>query len=137
MTDNTHWQLSKKDNTDTLELHPQFVWADEFDWQALAQSEPTYTLTGAVDIQQGTKLAGRPITLSGDDAWVKRKLIKDLQTWADVPELTLELVHPDGRTFNVIFARPAIDNLTAIKEYRPADQSDDDWVRADLHFLTV
>lgn len=131
------WILERQDTKEQIELHQQFVWQDEFDWQALAQSEPVYTLTGAIIVQQGTKKAGRPITLEGGNVWVKRKLIKDLQAWADVPELVMTLTHPDGRIFKVIFDRPALDGITAIKEYRPADQTDDDKMRVDLHFLTV
>lgn len=131
------WTLTRDDTHDRLELHEQFIWADEYTWQALAQSDPTYTLTGAIVVEQGVKQAGRPITLDGTDVWIKRKLVKTLQAWADVPELTFTLAHPDGRVFDVIFARPSVDNIETIKQHKPSDQSDNDNMRADLHFLTV
>lgn len=129
------WQLSTK--TDTLHLHAQFVWADEFDWQALAQSDPVYTLTGAMDIQQGTKKAGRPITLDGTHTRTTRAELAKLQAWADVPELEMTLTHPKGKTYQVIFDRPAIDEITPIKQYRPEDDSDNDRYTLNLHFLTI
>lgn len=136
MTENAHWQLAKTDS-ETLNLHPQFIWVDELDWTALAQSEPTYTLTGAVDIQQGTKQAGRPITLNGADVWITRADLLTLQDWANVPELTLTLTHPDGRTFGVIFNRPAIFNIKQVVLTQPSDDDNEQWYQADLSFLTV
>lgn len=129
------WQLSTP--TQTLHLHAQFVWADEFAWQALAQSDPVYTLTGAMDIQQGTKKAGRPITLNGDDTRTTRADLTILQEWADVPEFEMTLRHPKGKTYQVIFARPAISDINFIKQHRPADNEDDDKCTLNLHFLTI
>lgn len=129
------WQLSTP--TQTLHLHTQFIWADEFAWQALAQSDPVYTLTGAMDIQQGTKKAGRPITLNGDDTRTTRADLAKLQAWADIPELELSLRHPKGKEYKVIFARPAITDITPIKQYRPIDDSDGDKYTFNLHFLTI
>lgn len=136
MTENTHWQLAKTDS-ETLNLHPQFIWADELDWTPVAQSEPTYTLTGAVDVQQGTKLAGRPITLNGADVWIAKGDLLQLQDWASVPELTLTLTHPDGRTFDVIFSRPAIFNIKQVVLTQPSDDDNEQWYQADLAFLTI
>lgn len=136
MTDTAHWQLARSPS-ELLTLDPQFMWTDELDWTALAQSEPTYTLTGSVDIQQGTKQAGRPITLKGDDVWIAKGDLLQLQDWASVPELTLTLTHPDGRTFNVIFNRPAIFNIKQVVLTQPSDDDSQSWYQADLAFLTV
>lgn len=129
------WTLTT--NTDKIDLHAQFVWADEFEWQALAQSDPTYTLTGSMDIQQGTKKAGRPITLNGDDTRTTRADLAKLQAWADVPELEMTLRHPKGKTYQVIFARPNITDIKFIKQHKPEDDEDDDKCTLNLHFLTV
>lgn len=131
-----HWILSNTITDDKITLHPQFFWRDELDWTSLVQSEPVYTLTGAMDIQQGTKKAGRPITLDGTDARLSRHDIKTLQAWASMPELKMRLIHPTGQVFDVIFNRPFISDIKG-KQYRPIDQSDDDWASATLHFLTV
>lgn len=131
------WQLTRQDTKQTLQLHPQYTWADEYDWTPLAQSDPAYLLNGAIDIQQGTKQAGRPITLNGDKARITRGDVKTLQTWASVPELTFTLTHPNGDEYQVIFKRPFINNIKEIKPYRPSDQSDKDTMTADIYFITV
>lgn len=132
-----HWILTRTDTDEVITLHPQFIWADEFAWQALAQSDPVYTLTGAMDIQQGTKKSGRPITLNGDDTHTTRATLALLQAWADVPELELTLTHPKGKDYKVIFARPAISDIKPIKQYRPSDDSNSDKYTLNLHFLTI
>lgn len=132
-----HWTLTRTDTQDTIKLHPQFVWTDEFDWQALAQSSPVYSLTGAMVIQQGTKKAGRSITLNGDDTRTTRADLAALQAWADVPELELTLTHPKGKTYQVIFARPNITDIKFIKQHKPEDDEDDDKCTLNLHFLTI
>ncbi len=54
---------------DAVELGDQFEWVDEFTWDAVAQ-EQERSLTGALLVQEGTKLHGRPITLrSGGGVW--------------------------------------------------------------------
>lgn len=132
-----HWILKRQDNNDTLQLHAQFVWSDEFDWTALAQSDPVYTLTGAMVVQQGTKKAGRPITLNGNDTRTTRADLAVLQAWAAVPELEMTLTHPQGQSHRVIFDRPFMDNIKAIKQYRPADEDGEDKYTVHLHFLTI
>lgn len=98
-----NWQLKRKDDNSIIELPQDLYWSDEFDWADLAQSSPVYTLAGAVVLQQGTKQAGRPITLTGVWVWLKRSDYATLQTWSAVPELEMELTHYDGRVFNVCF----------------------------------
>lgn len=132
-----NWHLKRNDNKAVIELHAQYIWADEYDWTSLAQSAPVQTLTGAMDIQQGTMLAGRPITLDCSHARIKRNTVKLLQAWSEVAELEMTLTHPDGRVFTVIFARPAISDIIDIKNLRPKDQQDDDPFTANIHLLTV
>lgn len=90
-----------------------------------------------MDIQQGTKKAGRPITLNGDDTRTTRADLAKLQAWADIPELEMTLRHPKGKTYQVIFARPAITDIDFIKQYKPEDDEDDDKCTLNLHFLTI
>ena len=66
------WQLKRKDTGETLALPADLQWQDEMDWNAVAQAAPQRTLSGALVIQQGTKLNGRPVTLAGDWAWHRR-----------------------------------------------------------------
>ena len=97
------WQLKRKDTGETLALPADLQWQDEMDWSAVAQAAPQRTLSGALVIQQGTKLNGRPVTLAGDWAWHRRSDLLRLREWGDVPELVMTLAHPDGRSFDVIF----------------------------------
>lgn len=131
------WQLKRKDNNAVLSLHKQYWWSDEYEWTSLAQSEPVYTLSGAMDIQQGTMLAGRPITLDCEHARIKRIDVQTLQNWSEVPELEMTLTHPDGRTFKVIFARPAIKDIKEVKHHRPGDELPDDLFTANIYLMTV
>lgn len=135
-----HWILTQTniktttDTAQTLQLSPEFFWTDEFAWQPLAQSEPIYTLTGAVIIEQGTKLGARPITLSG--GWITRQTLLTLQDWAAVGNV-FRLTHPDGRVFDVIFGKTALSDVRPIKRMRASDGQADDVFLATLHFLTV
>ena len=130
------WTLTRKDNQAAIELPEDMRWLDEFDWQSLAQTEPGYTLGGAVIIQQGTKLAGRPVTLGGEWIWLARADLVTLQAWADVPELEMTLAHPDGRSFSVCFARPALSDITPAHYLAPEDASAQ-YEAPQIHLLTI
>lgn len=95
--------LTRLDTNESLSLPQDLHWKDEFEWHAVAQSTPEYTLSGSLIIQQGVKQAGRPITLSGEWAWLDLKTIRTLSSWCDEPELKLQLTHYDGRVFQVAF----------------------------------
>lgn len=131
------WTLSRKDKQGTLALHAQYYWSDEYEWSPIKQSEPVYTLSGAMDIQQGTMLAGRPITLDSTHARIKRSEVELLQAWASVLEMIMTLTHPDGRTFDVMFAATALSDIVDIKNYRPSDKEADDPMTANIHLMTI
>ena len=131
-----NWILTRKDTSDPLELPGDMRWTDEFDWQALAQSNVQYSLGGAAIIQQGTMLAGRPITLSGEWIWLPRATLLTLAAWADVPELEMTLSHPDGRSFNTCFARPALSNITPAYYLAPEDGSAQ-YEAPVIHLITI
>ena len=100
---NSYWQLKRKDSGAVIRLPQDMRWTDEFDWSKVAQAAPQRTLSGGLVIQQGVKLNGRPVTLSGDWVWLNRADLAALRDWSDTPELEMELTHYDGRTFNVVF----------------------------------
>ena len=119
----TPWTLTRKDNNATLELPADMRWRDEFDWQALAQSQVQYSLGGSAIIQQGTMLAGRPVTLGGEWIWLPRATL-------------LTLAHPDGRQLNVCFARPALSDLTPVA-YRAPEDGTAQYEAPTLHLMTI
>lgn len=99
----SNWKLKNNLTDAVIEFDQDMQWVDEFDWSKVAQTAPVYTLTGAQDIQQGIKKAGRPITLSGEWVWHQRGDLQTLRDWTDTPELTMTLTHYDGRQFSVMW----------------------------------
>ena len=97
-----NWTLTRKDTSDPLELPGDMRWTDEFDWQALAQSNVQYSL-------------------GGEWIWLPRATLLTLAAWADVPELEMTLTTPDGRSYNTCFARPALSNTTPVNYASPED----------------
>lgn len=88
---------------DNLTLPTDLLWTDEFDWTPIEQSR-SYSVTGALIIQTGTKQAGRPITLSGDanSGLISRADLATLQSKLTT-NTALVLTLNDARTFNVTF----------------------------------
>jgi hypothetical protein len=84
-------QLSK-DST-TVTLPDGLLWIDETTWQPVAQ-EVERSITGALIIQSGLVLAGRPVTLEPADensAWMPRADLDQLLSWAAVPDAQMTL----------------------------------------------
>lgn len=133
-------KLKRKATAETVTLSDGFLWSDEFDWDAVEQ-EQRYAVNGALIIQEGTKQAGRPITLTAekDMAWTKRHIASTLKTWASHAgeqfELEFEYVH-DTRRFNVIFnhASKAIE-AKPVKNFPSV--SDDEYYNVTLRFTEV
>lgn len=79
----------------TLTLNPDLFWADENNYTPVRQeSEPT--LTGAMVVQAGAMVAGRPITLAPEDersGWMPFSVVQQLRNWAAVPlrQMTLTI----------------------------------------------
>ena len=81
------------------------VWVDEFDWVPVERAM-TYSVTGALLIDEAPRSAGRPITLVGevDAGWVGRGVVVQLHALASATDATYTLTLADGRTFTVKFA---------------------------------
>ena len=81
------------------------VWVDEFDWVPVERAM-TYSVTGALLIDEAPRNAGRPITLVGevDAGWVGRGVVAQLHALASAIDATYTLTLADGRTFTVKFA---------------------------------
>ena len=88
----------------SLTLSDDLAWIDEYQWTPVEQTKE-YLSEGALAIQEGTKQAGRPITLEGgqfvfESHDVVVALVDELAISAG-KHYTLTLV--DGRTFTVVF----------------------------------
>ena len=109
-----------------LTLPQGLRWADEFAWTPVAQTTG-YSVTGALIVEQGEKLAGRPITLVGGKewAWLTRAEVTALKALLDAGEEMTLTLH-DNRTFTVL---PAGDEpltvraLPVVKDSGPANPS--------------
>jgi hypothetical protein len=102
---------------DAVTLPDDLIWTDEFTWSPINSAEK-YTLTGALIIESGTKLKGRPITLDGDDgaAWIDRATLLALNALVTANAI-MTLTTNDGASYQVVFdnksnplqAKPVID----------------------------
>jgi hypothetical protein len=108
---------------DNLTLHRDLLWIDEWDWTPMQQTQ-TYSITGALIIERGTKQAGRPITLAGDNTsgLISRADLKTLQAKLSTTN-TMMLTLNDARKFNVIFnhAQKPIESKPWIDYSNPED----------------
>lgn len=120
---------------DNLTLPTDLIWVDEFDWSPIEQTQ-TYSITGALIIESGTKQAGRIITLKGDNnsGLASRATIKNL--YEKLNDASMILTLNDGRTFNVVFNHKS----KPIESKQWIDyslQDDADLYTVNLSFLTI
>lgn len=75
-----------------IELDDELYPTDEHDWSPVVASSE-YTLTGALAIQQGVRLAGKPITLQSqeDMGWLTRDTVNTLRAECAKVETTFWL----------------------------------------------
>jgi len=87
-----------------IQLPKDLEWSDEFSWAKITQAV-SYGATGSLFIQEGTKQAGRHITLAGPPsmAWITREVGLQLLALTQTQGLLMVLTLGDDRTFNVMF----------------------------------
>ena len=88
-----------KTNT-VIELPYDLYPNDDLNWSPVAATG-VYTLSGAYDVQQAVKLAGKPMTLQSDDGLglITRDTVNKLHEQAAIPEATFTLEYlADGVT---------------------------------------
>lgn len=124
--------------TTTLNLDPDLLWEDEFNWHPVEQSAER-TVTGALVVSTAARTGGRPITLRPEDdssAWMPRSLVDALRAWAAVPgrEMTLTL---RGVSRTVIFRHQDGTALEAVPVVHFSDIGSNDWYRCTLRFQEV
>lgn len=92
----------EKDGT-VIALPPDLLWEDEFAWSQVSQSTER-SVTGALLVDVGTRLDGRPITLTGTErhAWMRRTEVQALRAWVALPEQVFTLTI-NGAVFTVLF----------------------------------
>ena len=106
---------------DALTLPDDLLWADEFAFEEVAQ-EQTRTEGGALIVEETALTGGRPITLRGasDAGWFTRTQLLALQALAANANTAHTLTLHDSRSFQVQFARPAIEAEPIVNYSDPA-----------------
>lgn len=102
----TQPSIELSDGSTSLILDPDLQWVDEFEWSSVEQSAER-GLTGALIVDVGIRLYGRPITLAPFDdesAWMTRATLTQLQNWESQPELKMTL-SLRGTEYTVQFRR--------------------------------
>ena len=119
-----------------LAIPADMVWTDEFNWPTGIRSTE-YALTGALIVDAGQRLAGRPITLAGsaDGGWVTRATVDALRVLASALPGQYVLALADGRSFNVVFAPE--DALVAEPVVAFSDPGVDTWYVATVKLIEV
>lgn len=129
--------ITLSDGGATINLHPDLYWSDENNWHPVEQTV-TRTVTGALVLEVGTRIAGRPVTLEAEDdnsAWMTREVIELLRNWAAVPgkEMVLTL---RGEAFDVVF-RHQDGGLETVPVKHMSDVQDEDFYRCTLRFMEI
>ncbi|OPH36301.1 hypothetical protein [Moraxella equi] len=124
----------------TIELPYDLYPIDDLNWSAVV-SKTDYTLTGALDVQQGTRKAGKPLTLQSQDDMgvITRQVVNELHEWANLIETTFIMEYEaDGQTkkVSVMFDHSQTPiEATPLKEFNSPNL--DDYFRVVLKFFTV
>lgn len=132
--------ITLADGTTEIELSPDLLWSDEFNWHPVEQRAER-TVTGALVVQTSQRVGGRPITLEPEDdssGWMTRAVVEQLRNWAALAgkQLTLTLRnetrtvafrHQDGPG---VEARPVV-------HYSDSDVDGADFYLATLRFMEI
>lgn len=112
------------------------VWTDEFNWPVVTK-KTEYSLSGALIVDSGMRLAGRPITLEGkaDGGWIRRATVDALRVLASALPGQYVLTLADGRSFNVIFSPD--DPIRAEQVVDLSDPGADWWYIATVKLIEV
>jgi hypothetical protein len=133
-------KLIDQTTLEELTLPNDLLWSDEFEWSQVVAVNG-YTLTGALVIEQGVRLAGRPFTLTAeqDMAWVTRAVVQKLKDWAGYSGRKFKLIfeYPtDNRQFLVTFSHDSTPVTSRpVKGFPGHDNSD--YFSVSLKFLEV
>jgi hypothetical protein len=122
-------------------LPNDLIWTDELTWSPVTQKK-NYSIEGALFLDRFVRLAGRPITLVGNErrSWVRRSLLQELQGWASLENDPIFTLTVHGVAYLVVFdlgedGTNAVrgEPVFAFDELIPEDP----YCSVELHFFTV
>jgi len=124
----------------TLALSDDLRWLDEAEWSPVEQSVER-SITGALIVQSAERTAGtgRPITLGPPDdasAWMARRTLDQLMTWASTPGQVLAL-DLRGTVHSVVFRHHEAPALQADPVVWYSDETADDLYRITIKLMRV
>ncbi len=130
--------MNLTDGVTSLTLPDDLEWSDQYAWLPVEQSVE-FSVTGALILDVGEKLAGRAITLAGNDstAWVSRAAVDQLRAWAALPGQSLSLTLADSRVFVVALRHHDAPALDASPVLFTAPMVAGDWYVITLKFLEL
>lgn len=115
----------------------QMEWVDEYDWDPVEQVQER-SLNGALIIQEGVKLYGRPITLSSNGgAWFRLETVRQLEALRDQPGKVMLLTLPTGAQHYVTWNRAAGAPVQATPLFRTVNPGPDWLYELTLRLITV
>ena len=123
---------------DTLTLPDELIWQDEFNWDTI-QSSVKRTVQGKLIVAQQTAPsdAGRPITLTTDNAWIQRSDLETLHAWAKDMTKTMTLIMHDGVNYPVRFRHWEKPVLSGMPLIEIADHDADTWYNLQLKLAVI
>ncbi|MFD1699875.1 hypothetical protein ACFSB1_11105 [Halopseudomonas phragmitis] len=114
----------------------QMEWVDEWDWNPVEQTQER-SLTGAMVIQEGGKLYGRPITLqSNGGAWFTLDTVRALEAKRGALGAVMLLTLPRGDQHFVTWNRVGGAPVQARPIFRCVDPADTEY-ELTLRLITV
>ena len=129
--------ITLSDGTTAVDLHPDLLWSDEDAWNPVQQAV-SRTITGALDVQVGALIGGRPITLQPEDessAWMPGSVVSQIRNWAAVPGRVLTLTLR-GVSRSVMF-RHQDGGLEAKPVVHYRDRDDSDFYLCTIRFMEI
>lgn len=122
---------------DALTLSNDLMWNSQYNWSPVVQTV-SYAIDGTMIVEAGTKMKGRPVSLTGGSnfGWMQRSLIDQIYAKAVVAGLTMTLVYK-GTSLTVMFdhERGALDLALALPY---SEYASNDWIQVNsINFITV
>lgn len=121
----------------TVLLPPDLFWSDENNWFPVEQTAER-TITGALEVQIATRVAGRPITLEPFEAgaWMALSDLNTVKGWASVPGRVMVLnLRGIGR--EVVFRHHDSDPVSAAPLIHYTDVQGADWYLPTFKFMEI